>query len=107
MARDLLVFGEDWGGHPSSTQNLVSHLANQHRVMWVNSIGLRQPRFSGRDLGRVATKLLTAARPGLRPSRAMRAPFPVCKPLTIPAPRTSGVRKLAATALVLGHSDCD
>jgi len=43
--RDLIVFGEDWGSHPSSTQHIVSHLAANRRVLWVNSLGLRRPKF--------------------------------------------------------------
>ena len=63
--RDLIVFGEDWGGHPSSTQHIVSHLAADRRVLWVNSLGLRRPRLSWRDLSRAGAKLKSAfcARP--------------------------------------------
>jgi glycosyltransferase involved in cell wall biosynthesis len=57
-AAGLVVFGEDWGRHPSSTQHLVRRLAEQRDVVWVNSIGLRRPRLDRADLGRVAGKLL-------------------------------------------------
>jgi glycosyltransferase involved in cell wall biosynthesis len=57
MPSDLIVFGEDWGAHPSSTQHLVSHLKRDRRVVWVNSIGLRRPRPTLRDIGRMAQKL--------------------------------------------------
>lgn len=40
-----IVFGEDWGRHPSSTQHLMKCMASQHQVYWVNSIGLRRPRW--------------------------------------------------------------
>ena len=33
--RDLIVFGEDWGAHPSSTQHLIRHLAPGRRVVEV------------------------------------------------------------------------
>ncbi|MFA0122866.1 glycosyltransferase family 1 protein, partial [Vibrio sp. 10N.261.48.A2] len=55
--RDLIVFGEDFGGLPSSTQHLVRHLAKQHKVLWVNSIGLRQPKLSAKDATRAFNKL--------------------------------------------------
>lgn len=54
---DLLVFGEDWGRHPSSTQHLVQRLASDRRVVWVNSIGLRRPRLSLSDGGRIFSKV--------------------------------------------------
>jgi glycosyltransferase involved in cell wall biosynthesis len=41
----LLVFSDDWGRHPSSCQHLVQHLSAHRRVTWVNTIGLRPPRF--------------------------------------------------------------
>ena len=54
---DLVVFGEDWGGLPSSTQHLMTHLMKNHRVIWVNSIGMRNPRLNPRDLSRIFKKL--------------------------------------------------
>jgi len=63
MNRDLLVFGEDWGAHPSSTQHLIRQLAQHYRILWVNSIGLRRPRLCLRDLRRVAEKLQNMCQP--------------------------------------------
>ncbi len=57
MAADLVVFGEDWGAHPSSTQHLIKRLNAQRRVIWVNSIGLRRPRISLHDAKRMWRKL--------------------------------------------------
>ena len=56
-SRPMIVFGEDWGAHPSSTQHLIKVLSTQRDIVWVNSIGLRKPRFSWRDITRIATKL--------------------------------------------------
>ncbi len=47
---DIVVFGEDFGGLPSSTQHIVKRLATSHRILWVNSIGLRQPRLTAKDM---------------------------------------------------------
>ena len=41
----LLVFSDDWGRHPSSCQHLVRHLLRDHKVLWVNTIGMRTPSF--------------------------------------------------------------
>jgi hypothetical protein len=57
MSNDLVVFGEDWGAHPSSTQHIVSRLALDRQVLWINSIGLRRPRLQARDVLRIAKKL--------------------------------------------------
>jgi len=53
----MVVFGEDWGRHPSSTQHLVKHLMHDRQVIWVNSIGLRGPRVSLVDIRRIAHKV--------------------------------------------------
>lgn len=55
--RPLIVFGEDWDKHPSSTQHLVRRLAADRKVIWANSIGLRRPRFDRHDLTRLTRKL--------------------------------------------------
>jgi len=57
MNHDLIVFGEDWGGLPSSTQHLVKLLARDRKVLWINSIGLRRPRLNLHDIKRVGVKL--------------------------------------------------
>jgi len=80
MAHDLIVFGEDWGSHPSSSQHLVRHLAADRGVVWVNSIGLRRPGW--RDAGRAVRKLGAALHRAPRPRVA--APGPVVQPLAIP-----------------------
>ena len=54
---DIVVFGEDFGGLPSSTQHLIKHLAKNHRILWVNSIGLRQPTPTTKDAKRLVAKL--------------------------------------------------
>nr|WP_294508850.1 glycosyltransferase [uncultured Rhodopila sp.] len=94
---DLIVFGEDWGAHPSSTQHLVSHLPGERRVVWVNSIGLRRPRLTPGDGGRVLRKLVSAVRPAAAaPARAAgpAAPGPVVQPIILPMARSAVARRL-------------
>jgi glycosyltransferase involved in cell wall biosynthesis len=93
---DLIVFGEDWGAHPSSTQHLVSHLPGDRRIVWVNSIGLRRPRLTFGDAGRVVRKLTAAVRPPARPVRAAGppAPGPVVQPIILPMARGALARGL-------------
>jgi glycosyltransferase involved in cell wall biosynthesis len=93
---DLIVFGEDWGAHPSSTQHLVSHLPGERRVVWVNSIGLRRPRFTLGDAGRVFRKLASSLRPAAKPERASGppAPGPVVQPIIWPMARGALARGL-------------
>lgn len=57
MNVDMLVFGEDWGALPSSTQHLVRHLLPDMNIVWVNSLGLRRPKLCKRDMLRAMKKL--------------------------------------------------
>ncbi|MBX9748909.1 MAG: glycosyltransferase [Roseococcus sp.] len=82
MPHDMIVFGEDWGAHPSSSQHLVSHLAKDRGVVWVNSIGLRKPSLSVSDMSRAARKLGAAVR-RKAPAASVPAPGPVVQPLAL------------------------
>ncbi len=55
--RPLVVFGEDWGAHPSSTQHIINILGKTRSIIWLNSIGLRKPRLTRHDFFRVLSKI--------------------------------------------------
>ncbi|MDA0134871.1 glycosyltransferase [Vibrio harveyi] len=96
---DIVVFGEDFGGLPSSTQHLIKHLANNHRILWVNSIGLRQPKFTPKDAKRLVTKLTGS----FKQQDKVQTPFGqedvsnihTITLLTIPAPKSKWARNVA------------
>ena len=93
---DLIVFGEDWGGLPSSTQHLISHLMKEHRVIWINSIGMRSPRPSWRDIKRVFQKLrsmLTFSHQAQPDNTTRPAPL-VINPKVLPFHRWKLVRQI-------------
>ncbi|NMR24171.1 glycosyltransferase [Pseudoalteromonas sp. NEC-BIFX-2020_015] len=54
----FVVFGEDWGRHPSSTQHLFKELSEKHEVHWINSIGMRKPSIKVADIKRVLQKFM-------------------------------------------------
>ncbi len=91
MAHDLIVFGEDWGAHPSSTQHLIRAMLPERRIIWVNSLGLRAPRFTGKDGVRLLRKFgsLVSSTFGLsepRPEDGLRKPDVIISPAAIPLP---------------------
>ncbi len=53
----FLVFGDDWGRHPSSSQHLIRGFLHGHKVVWVNSIGMRSPQLTQYDADRVLQRL--------------------------------------------------
>ena len=54
---DLVVFADDWGRHQSSCQHLIRRLREDHRVLWVNSIGTRKIRVDALTVRRGLEKL--------------------------------------------------
>ncbi len=54
---DWVVFGDDWGRHASTTQHLVSHLPATDRVVWIDSLGMREPQLTRVDLARVVERV--------------------------------------------------
>ena len=98
---DLVVFGEDWGALPSSTQHLISHLLKKHRVIWVNSIGMRSPRLSPKDLQRIINKARSILGMSKPPEYIAEGPKPILlNPNVIPFHGISLVRKINKKWLV-------
>ncbi|WP_367989075.1 glycosyltransferase [Vibrio sp. NTOU-M3] len=99
--RDLIVFGEDFGGLPSSTQHIVKYLAKERKVLWVNSIGLRQPRLCWKDAARAMSKLCGLGKGGYQLSTvAEKSDIHVVNLKTIPAPASTFSRQLAKSLML-------
>ena len=93
LTRDIiLVSTADWD-HPfwTNKQHVASAMARLgHRVLYVESLGLRSPRMEAQDLRRVWKRI----RHGLKPPRRVAPRLWVWSPLLMPAPRTSFQRWL-------------
>ena len=63
--RRFIVFSDDWGRHPSSCQHIFKVGLTDYDVIWVNTIGMRPPRFDWTTLHRAAHKLGSWIRPSL------------------------------------------
>ena len=53
----LVVFGDDWGRHPSTIQHYIRGLLSYYEVDWINTIGTRRPRLTLADLWRGLEKI--------------------------------------------------
>jgi hypothetical protein len=86
---DWVVFGDDWGRHPSTTQHLVANLPPEDRIVWVDSIGMHTPGLNvvdvRRALGKLAAMVGSPASNGLqdRPAPPHHR-FRVVRPLVLP-----------------------
>ena len=89
--RDIVCVGfADWDAELwTNQQHLMSRLAQDNRVLFVESLGLRQPQLAGRDVSRVVRRL----RRGFAGPR-MRDGVHVLSPLVIPMHRYAAVRAL-------------
>ncbi|WP_028863918.1 glycosyltransferase [Psychromonas aquimarina] len=103
MTHDLIVFAEDWGGLPSSTQHLIKQLSKTRKIVWVNSIGLRRPTFNLHDIKRLWHKLSASKvdKNSLDPAeRSSGKDFHIINPRTLPAPRCRAARYIAVRLLL-------
>lgn len=79
--QNFVVFADDWGRHLSSVQHIFRRiLARGHRVLWVNTIGLRSARADGFTFRRGVEKLRSWA----RPLRVLSGSFRVLSPRMLP-----------------------
>lgn len=94
--RDIVCVGfADWDTELWTNQHhLMSRLARENRVLFVESLGLRRPQLAGRDLARIARRL----RRGVAPPREVDG-LHVLSPLVIPLHGNRLVRALNARLL--------
>ncbi len=77
---DIICFSNDWDGDPLSKKHIMQRLARRNRVLWVNSIGNRNPTASVHDVKRAIKKLSEFARGSTRAGENIH----VFSPLAIP-----------------------
>jgi glycosyltransferase involved in cell wall biosynthesis len=77
---DFVVFSDDWGRHASSCQHLFSRIGREHRVLWVNTIGLRGPKTDGFTFFRGVEKI----RSWVKPLQQVSRDFWVLSPVMLP-----------------------
>ena len=94
--RDIICVGfADWKTELWTNQHhLMSRLSRDNRVLFVESLGLRQPQLAARDLRRMARRLIA----GLTPPRAHDGVL-VLSPLVIPSHGRPAVRRVNETLL--------
>jgi glycosyltransferase involved in cell wall biosynthesis len=78
--QDIVCFSNDWDGDPLSKKHIMTRLASQNRVLWVNSLAIRKPKASWYDAKRVLKKLTDFSRGSRRVTNGIH----VCAPLAVP-----------------------
>jgi hypothetical protein len=92
MAADNIVcFAKDWDECPTSNNHVMEELAKTRRVLWLNSIGTRVPRFSSRrDLKKILGKL----RSFVAGPKRVRENMWVYTPIVLPLPHNRLAKKI-------------
>ncbi|MBN2406625.1 MAG: glycosyltransferase [Elusimicrobia bacterium] len=96
---DIICFGTaDWDNpYRTNQHHVMERLAAENRVLFVESLGLRQPVMQKKDLLRIARRLIK----GMMVLRKAGRNLYVFSPLVIPLYRYSAVRKLNSAILEL------
>jgi len=95
---DFIVFADDWGRTPSSTQHLFRVLGKYNRIFWFNTIGLRVPQMRLYDVRRTLEKLASCFKKS--DEKAAYAPF-VFNPFMLPLFFPPFLRELNKKILLL------
>lgn len=104
--RDIVCLGfGEWDAELwTNQQHLMSRLARRNRVLFLESLGLRQPRLAGRDLRRMARRVERAAA-GPRAVDGLHVLSPLVIPIHgRPRVRTVNARLLRAQVGRAAHS---
>ena len=90
----FIVFSDDWGVHPSSSQHIFKFLLPDHKVAWLNTVGMRRPTLTRHDFGKAVSKLSAMFRRGGRSEAVAKAPAPlVLQPKMIPFNDIGAIRR--------------
>ncbi len=95
--RDIVCFSNDWDGDPLSKTHLMRILAQENRILWVNSLGNRAPRPTARD----ARRMLKKAAGALLGVREVEKNIHVLSPLALPLFGSEIARTINRAALRL------
>jgi glycosyltransferase involved in cell wall biosynthesis len=93
--QDIICFSNDWDEDPLSKKHIMTRLAARNRVLWIDSIGIRRPRATSRDLVRALGKLRHFTR-GLR---RVHPSLHVFSPLSVPFHASALARRASRTML--------
>lgn len=90
----LIVFADDWGRHPSSSQHLVRELLLEYPTLWVNTVGTRRPKLGLHDAKRVGGVLKQWAGRTQANDEQLPAGLSICSPMMYPGYRRPWQRRI-------------
>lgn len=97
--RVFVCAGTDWHGHPSTFTHIMKIVAETEPVIWINSLGLRTPSLSSRDLRRIWGKLTFGLRHHAPAFNNGATPAAIVEPRVLPYHHYPAVRRLNTAIL--------
>lgn len=97
--RVFVCLSTDWHGHPCSLSHIFKIVAQREPTIWINSIGLRRPRFAWQDVRRVWNKLTFSWRAAVPVFAGGGRPKAIIEPRVLPYHHIAWVRRLNARIL--------
>lgn len=94
---DIICFSSDWQQDPLSKHHIMSRLAKENRVLWINSIGMRTPTTSAKDIAKIGQKLRSI----FRSIKQVQKNLFVITPLVIPFHGSSMATRINRLLLLL------
>lgn len=79
--QNIICFAKDWSEDPTSNNHVMTLLAQENKVLWLNSIAMRRPTFtSGRDLAKIWHKVKSFFRGAEHPAPNLWVVTPIVLP---------------------------
>ena len=89
-SHNIICFANDWDSDPLSKKHIMLRLSRKNRILWINSLGNRNPSASVRDLKRVLKKIQAFG----RGCREVAENIHTFSPLAIPFHGSAAARAL-------------
>ena len=89
-SHNIICFANDWDSDPLSKKHIMLRLSRKNRILWINSLGNRNPSASVRDLKRVFKKIQAFG----RGCREVAENIHTFSPLAIPFHGSAAARAL-------------
>lgn len=94
---NIICFANDWHGDPTSKHQVMKVLSRDRKVLWINSVSMRTPKFNKSDFSRVLLKIKSFSQ-GIE---LVSENFFVFTPLILPFPGNAFVRRVNYYILLL------
>lgn len=82
--KQFIIFGEDFQRHPHALEHLLRPLFNDNQFIWVETIGLRSPKFNFYDLKRIFEKISKWTKTSPNSLQSIPQNISIIRPFMIP-----------------------